>query len=128
MILNTHTRNARGAALVSVLMAAIIVGVLLHIYFSVPGGGTSGGQPWIVSGTDRARDAVCAANRNALRTDYLSDQMFLGGQATSIAGLQKQSQEAGNVCPGHGRYYFDEQSVFCSQHSELPKFSEMLGL
>ena len=121
-------RNSnRGFVLLSMLMALAMIGILSGMYLGPGAGGAPGAKPWPVQRIDRAKDAVCASNRRTVQTRVVAAQI---GSASGRLSTAEMQQIMGNMaaCPGGGRYYTIDGEVYCTLHSDTPKFGELLGL
>ncbi|MCB2153314.1 hypothetical protein KQI84_00380 [bacterium] len=120
-------KTPRGFVLLSMLMALAIVGILSGMYMGGGPGGAPGAKPWPVQRIDRAKSAVCAANRRTAMSRVVEAQINSGTTRLSVPEMQR---VMGSIpaCPGGGRYYTIGGDVFCTLHSDTPKFGELLGL
>ncbi|MDX1972781.1 MAG: hypothetical protein SFY68_09660 [Candidatus Sumerlaeia bacterium] len=115
----------RGVAILSLVMSLAIVGILSGLYL---GGGTlgptpAGAKPWPQQQTDRARSAVCDANRN------VAMQQLVIKQIDSNAGYLSPEQLSALAptlpkCPGSGKFYAFNNRIFCTEHTPPKKFRE----
>jgi len=119
-------RGRRGFALLSMLMALAIIGVLTTNYMSAD---VPGGKPWAIVQQDRARAAVTAINTRTIQTQYF---MATEGRRPPIDQLRTllagYSQSAG----GGGRFFVDNtetlqnttllQTKQFREQTNLPRF------
>ena len=123
-----NRRQRRAFMLLELLMVLAIVGVLAGMIAGGGPPGTPGAKPWPVQQTDRARDAVCVANRRASMTNVVMEQIDGGARVTStVEGLQNMRHRLAD-CPAEGAYFYHEHDVLCTQHFQTMKFAEIYGL
>ncbi|MDK2972528.1 MAG: hypothetical protein PWP23_2283 [Candidatus Sumerlaeota bacterium] len=122
-------RAKRGVALLSAIMALLIIFILTGMYMNGgPGGGAGGaaGIPFMLTLPDRARSSVCDANRRIALTTLITSQMSFGSHLST----EQMAQAAAQLprCPGDGKFYIEGQEISCTQHVLTPKFRERLGI
>lgn len=115
----------RGVAILSLVMSLAIVGILSGLYL---GGGTLapgavGAKPWPQQQTDRARSAVCDANRNVAMQQLVIMQIDSNSAYLSPATLQQLAPKLPR-CPGAGKFYAFDNKIFCTEHTPPTKFRE----
>lgn len=107
-------------------MSLVIIFILMGIYFG-PGAGGPGGAgavPWQIQRLDRTKSQVCTANRRSLASNVLMAQMDGPMTTDRMQNLISRSAK----CPADGTYYFVGETVYCTKHEEIPRFSDFLGI
>lgn len=120
-------RRQQGVAVLSVVLALAIIGILSHMYLAPAPGGGPGAKPFVFTIPDRARSAVCDQNRRTAQTNLMMDQIDAGTTRLSAEQLQDSARSFPR-CPGDGRYYFANEEINCTQHTITPKYRERLGI
>jgi hypothetical protein len=119
-------RSRRGFALLSVIMALAIIGVLTTNYMSAD---VPGGKPWAIVQQDRARAAVTAINTRTMQTQYF---MATEGRRPPIDQLRVLLDGYSQSAGGGGRFFLDQnenlqntsllQTKSFREQSNLPRF------
>ncbi len=122
-------KSQRGIALLSMILALAIVGILTGLYMGPAGTPAApGAKPWPQVQTDRARSSVCVANRNTAKTQLIMDQIDNYHASKTPQGMIATAKKLPS-CPGEGKFYIaGNEEILCTQHIETPKFHEMLNL
>lgn len=119
----SRSRASRGFAILCVLMAVAIVGILSGEYMSAD---VPGGKPWAVQQQDRARSAVAAINLRTAQTNYF---MKTEGRRPPIDELRRMMDEMSRSHNSAARYFVDHREQLRSTISiQTPKFSEKYQL
>lgn len=118
--------HARGSAILSMVLALAIIGILSGMYL---GGGTlapgaKGAKPWPQQQTDRARSAVCDANRNVAMQNVVIKQIDSNAAYLSPEVLMQLAPTLPK-CPGAGKFYAFDNKIFCTEHTPPSKFREL---
>ena len=92
----------RGYAILSMLIALVIIGVLTQSFFSVD---VPGGKMWVVSQQDRTRAAVAQVNFRSAETEFF---MHTEGRQLPIDELRRELQSLSRYSKD-GRFFVDHQ-------------------
>ncbi|MGF1572700.1 MAG: type II secretion system protein [Sumerlaeia bacterium] len=120
-----RSRGSRGVAILSLVMSLAIIGILSGMYLGggTLGPGAPGAKPWPQQQTDRARSAVCDANRNVAMQKVVIMQIDSNKGFLSPDELQLLAPTLPR-CPGTGKFYVFDNRIFCTEHTPPIKFRE----
>jgi len=126
MISFRKNRHAKAVALLSVIMALAIVGILSGMFLGAGPGAAPGAKPWPQQITDDTRTDVCAANRRTAYNDLAIAQIDHGVNIPSDV-MQNVARNL-PVCPGEGKLFIHDHNIYCALHTPTPTFRSELGL
>jgi hypothetical protein len=116
-------RNRRGFALLSMLLAVAIIGILTTNYFSAD---VPGGKPWAIVQQDRARSAVTAVNTRTANVEYM---MATEGRRPDPQALRAMMDTMSQRMGGGGRFFVDHrEQVNITTMMQTPRFREKANL
>jgi type II secretory pathway component PulJ len=106
-------RTEGGFALVSVLLAMLIVAVLYFGYFSMQNSMSK--KSVGIAAIDASKSMACRTQRQQIERDITFWSASHSGEEPSLAALQKDGLHV-PTCPEGGHYSITTGSVHCSVH------------
>lgn len=122
MIRTLHPRANRGFALLAVIIALLIVGVLTQQYMAPD---SPGGTTWSIQQRDRARSAVATANIRQAETQWI---MRTEGRRPPVQQLRRELNDLAQYGSG-GRFFLDHNdNLRVTNQLDTPRFADRFDL